>query len=781
MKILSDEQYKMKKAAEAKKFFAMESIEGQKVGHMDKDVLISFMRENGYKLLDMSKIAGSKGWEMEGWEFSNGSIRLAMNGDGILKRVSGKQGGFNFLSHLAAKSSAPVTTEKQLGAKDDQGPDDITEKQIDKVRKDDEQEITTEKRLEKVRTAGSDSHGTAVVTYTDKDGKTGEWGIGCMEQNSTVEKLKSHWDKYFTPKGMKMISVRFVPANKKESGFNMKAYLSKQSHYEGVQGYMVAQTRAWQNCVKCKQDAGKTAQEAWQDCINEYGGKKSNEEWGYEYASDVNDKIKKKASSDSCPCVTEKQLGAKDDQGPETLTENQIDKDRHECEEVTTEKRLEKVRKEACSTTEKQLSDKWKKEVVTITENQIDKDHKDEEEITTEKRLEKVRKEAQSLKGFDKAEKAYERQIPDDTEDPDNDSKDDEDEDDEPKERVEKKRASSKSGVKEAGNSAGHCPECGSLHGRTNNDNCQGDLRCDECKKKKKQKVAGILSTPVPKPGQFGLGLNEEAMKMLKQYDIYPNDLYEYDDPSSHHKEIYTGIQAAKQGNNAALQQALESTFGKNKPWQKNLSAIPEIKKEAQVDTPHLNRVGKEGEQGLCPVCGKGVSIIDQTLDGRLIGDCKDAFTLDQWKATDDGSGAPGAPLGSQAQAAQAQMGLYWERIRQKQQEGLTPGQAVMAVLSEMQKDGDKIVVQAQASDGMGDKVENFFSPCITLKRQKMGGKPIQGYWYVDLVKDLPLARQFINEAGIKSGVGTKISDQDLDVFELAAGKHGYSVETIGE
>jgi hypothetical protein len=186
------------------------------------------------------------------------------------------------------------------------------------------------------------------------------------------------------------------------------------------------------------------------------------------------------------------------------------------------------------------------------------------------------------MKGFDAAERAYERQLPDDTKDAD---EEDEDDDESPKE---KRR-----------------------------------LKEDEDEPSRR-----IYEASVPQKGQFGLGLNEEAMKMLKQYDIYPNDLYEYDDPDTHYKDIYTGIQAAKQGNNAALQTALETTFGKNKFWQKVLSATPEITKEAQ--------------------------------------------------------------------AAQFQMGLYWDRIKKKQDAGLTPGQAVMAVLSEMEKDGDKIVVQAQ-------------------------------------------------------------------------------------
>ena len=41
------------------------------------------------------------------------------------------------------------------------------------------------------------------------------------------------------------------------------------------------------------------------------------------------------------------------------------------------------------------------------------------------------------------------------------------------------------------------------------------------------------------------------------------------------------------------------------------------------------------GEKGLCPICGKMVSIIDETTNDRLIGSCKDAFTLKQWQSED--------------------------------------------------------------------------------------------------------------------------------------------------
>ena len=88
---------------------------------------------------------------------------------------------------------------------------------------------------------------------------------------------------------------------------------------------------------------------------------------------------------------------------------------------------------------------------------------------------------------------------------------------------------------------------------------------------------------------------------------------------------------------------------------------------------------------------------------------------------------------------------------------------------------------QVKESQNMNKQMDDFFSPSITLKRHMMNGKVISGYWYVDLNKDFQLAKQLIEEAGIKGGSGNKIPDSDLDAFEIAAGKHGYSVETIGE
>lgn len=53
------------------------------------------------------------------------------------------------------------------------------------------------------------------------------------------------------------------------------------------------------------------------------------------------------------------------------------------------------------------------------------------------------------------------------------------------------------------------------------------------------------------------------------------------------------------------------------------------------------HRAAHDKPRGLCPVCGKEVRVTGCTTDGRLIGECNDAFTPERWLAPDDG-----APMG---------------------------------------------------------------------------------------------------------------------------------------
>ena len=73
--------------------------------------------------------------------------------------------------------------------------------------------------------------------------------------------------------------------------FNLQKHINKiasnlvplkkeaQSSYEGAQGYFVAQTRSWQNCVRRHMLKGESAQEAWQNALDEYQKTANNTEW----------------------------------------------------------------------------------------------------------------------------------------------------------------------------------------------------------------------------------------------------------------------------------------------------------------------------------------------------------------------------------------------------------------------------------------------------------------------------------------------------------------------
>ena len=77
-------------------------------------------------------------------------------------------------------------------------------------------------------------------------------------------------------------------------------------------------------------------------------------------------------------------------------------------------------------------------------------------------------------------------------------------------------------------------------------------------------KTAGWFSSPkIPAEGEFGYGLNAEAMKMLAKYQIGVTDLFRYDTPNSFYPDIYNGIQEAKKGNNEPLKKALVAQFEK--------------------------------------------------------------------------------------------------------------------------------------------------------------------------------------------------------------------------
>jgi hypothetical protein len=56
---------------------------------------------------------------------------------------------------------------------------------------------------------------------------------------------------------------------------------------------------------------------------------------------------------------------------------------------------------------------------------------------------------------------------------------------------------------------------------------------------------------------------------------------------------------------------------------------------EAAGNRKSSNKVIVEpGTCGLCPICGKRIELRQgRTKNGRLIGSCGDAFTVDQWNS----------------------------------------------------------------------------------------------------------------------------------------------------
>ena len=80
--------------------------------------------------------------------------------------------------------------------------------------------------------------------------------------------------------------------------FNLKKHLlQKQANYDGIQGYWVAQTRAWQNCVACKQKKGASAQDAWMKCLEQYQKGDGRLDWVADYVPEETFKIQKIAQS----------------------------------------------------------------------------------------------------------------------------------------------------------------------------------------------------------------------------------------------------------------------------------------------------------------------------------------------------------------------------------------------------------------------------------------------------------------------------------------------------
>jgi hypothetical protein len=88
---------------------------------------------------------------------------------------------------------------------------------------------------------------------------------------------------------------------KKMATFNLKNHLAKQASmaYEGSQGYFLAQQRAWMNCSKCQRESGKSAQEAWQACFDEFQKGDRKLSWLENYAKEDAGRVSKSAVAKS--------------------------------------------------------------------------------------------------------------------------------------------------------------------------------------------------------------------------------------------------------------------------------------------------------------------------------------------------------------------------------------------------------------------------------------------------------------------------------------------------
>jgi hypothetical protein len=79
----------------------------------------------------------------------------------------------------------------------------------------------------------------------------------------------------------------------------------------------------------------------------------------------------------------------------------------------------------------------------------------------------------------------------------------------------------------------------------------------------------------------------------------------------------------------------------------------------------------------------------------------------------------------------------------------------------------------------MTERLDAFFSPKITLAWKGHFKTKPDGYW-PDTIKDRDLLRQFMQEANIEHRNGVFVNADQIDAILAAAGRHGYSVETVG-
>jgi hypothetical protein len=77
-------------------------------------------------------------------------------------------------------------------------------------------------------------------------------------------------------------------------------------------------------------------------------------------------------------------------------------------------------------------------------------------------------------------------------------------------------------------------------------------------------------------------------------------------------------------------------------------------------------------------------------------------------------------------------------------------------------------------------KMEQFFSPRLTLYWKGYHGRLPDGYW-PDRIEDRDLLLQFLREARLPVRISVTVSRENLDRVIEVAGSHGYSVAIENE
>jgi len=90
-----------------------------------------------------------------------------------------------------------------------------------------------------------------------------------------------------------------------KKSFNLNTF-RKKAFYEGIQGYWNDQTKACQVCYKYKYDEGKTPQEAWQECIEEYNTAADKAEWLKKICGQQKDKNVQSAKTPAAQKIIDK-------------------------------------------------------------------------------------------------------------------------------------------------------------------------------------------------------------------------------------------------------------------------------------------------------------------------------------------------------------------------------------------------------------------------------------------------------------------------------------------